>query len=647
MASYITHYLPSFRSSLNSNETSEHVEALDSVGPGQIKYIAVIDVSSDVRGTKEELDSELNKKLITFVHGDTLAEISSNVKIRLAGLMQGVYAFSLEFITPSKAGKKAKKPMVIRSEGESFVVVQIEETYNLICSIASSDKTVTKQLQYILNQQHVFFKLFHKTLTTINKEPGVDVLRDLSTQWWSKFLFEYNLKLTTREIKWPNTLNYMGFNTFIMEGYKKSSISIPKRVKDEFRNLILDEELIPHGLIINSFAPAAKKLGLIHVQSMTNKLEIQSLINVYNLMEFEYIMQATNRRNVDDGDESGKVQEEVMGFMNPMNLTNNLVVQPWNKMSDMIRGGSTTDTIDGNENMPRLNSKASRSWLSMPNVFGNSSESGSSIAPLPDLEDGRESVNLHEETFSRFLYGIQLDHSISRKLVYLPTKEAESDASEKRVVESEYQLVTYFHEDIYITLIYDSLEASHLDDSGFYQHLSSTIFEPLQEEIVQYQSSTLGTSTNSMTTLNLANIDNSFLYTVFDFKHMNYTSSIPLILDHNSEKYPTIVNIHDQLIKISENFDFTAHEFYHKFALGNKHDWMSYIIKYGAKLIVIIKNNSKNSGNTISDVGNIPPEERTMVNQITGLVSDYASLGFLDNLGDDVKYWLGQVIDTE
>lgn len=63
--------------------------------------------------------------------------------------------------------------MVIRSEGESFVVVQIEETYNLICSIASSDKTVTKQLQYILNQQHVFFKLFHKTLTTINKEPGL------------------------------------------------------------------------------------------------------------------------------------------------------------------------------------------------------------------------------------------------------------------------------------------------------------------------------------------------------------------------------------------------------------------------------------------------------------------------------------------
>lgn len=259
MASYITHYLPSFRSSLSSNETSEHVEALDSVGPGKIKYIAIIDVSNDVRGTKEELDSELNKKLITFVHSDTLAEISSNVKIRLAGLMQGVYAFSLEFITPSKASKKAKKPMVIRSEGESFVVVQIEETYNLICSIASSDKTVTKQLQYILNQQHVFFKLFHKTLTTINKEPGVDVLRDLSTQWWSKFLFEYNLKLTTREIKWPNTLNYMGFNTFIMEGYKKSSISIPKRAKDEFRNLILDEELIPHGLIINSFAPAAKK----------------------------------------------------------------------------------------------------------------------------------------------------------------------------------------------------------------------------------------------------------------------------------------------------------------------------------------------------------------------------------------------------
>ncbi|KAG5419914.1 CCZ1 [Candida metapsilosis] len=647
MASYITNYLPNFRSSINAAEISENVDTFNSVDPGQIKYIAIIDASNDGLGSREESDSELNERLITFVHSDSSAEISPNVKIRLAGLMQGVYAFSSEFITTSKDGMEGKRPMVVSAGSESFVVVQIENSYNLICSIASNDEIVTKQLQCILIQQHSFFTLFHKSLTSIKEETGKDVLRDVSTRWWSEFLSGYNQKLTVREIKWPSIYNYSGFNSLVIEGYRKSSISISKRTKDEFRNLIVNEDLVAHGLIISSFSPVAKKMGLIHVEPLTGNLDPDSLVDVHKWLEFEYITQISNSGARHNGDATNNNNEDAIGFMHPMNLTNTLVVSPWNKMSDMIRGGSFSDATNANDTSPKPTGNTSRAWLSMPAVFGNSSETSDAALQISDTNDEQVSVNSADDMFGRFLYGIQPDRSIVRKLVYLPTKPIESGTSNKSS-ESEYQLITYFHDDIYITLVYDSSETTHLDNADFYKHLSSNFFKPFEEEVVSYQASTLGASTNSVTTLNLATIDNNFLYTVFDFKQMNYASSIPLVLDESSEKYSTIVNIHNQLIKICQNFDFSAHEFYHKFTLGNKHDWMSYIIKHGSKLIVIIKNNTKNSsGNSVLGAGSISADERTMVNQITGLVSDYASLGFLENLGDDVKYWLGQVIDTE
>lgn len=648
MASYISHYLPSFKTPLNFEGTSQDVETLNSGEPGHVQYIAIIETNNDAQGTKEELDSKLNKRLITFAHSDTKVEISSNVKIRLAGLLQGVYAFSLEFVTSHNGAKNIRKPMVISSKGESFVVVQIEESFTLVCSIASDDKIVIKQLQYILKQQHRFFVLFHKSLGTIKKETGVDLLRNLLTQWWSNFVFKYNEKLSTSEIKWPNSLNYTGFNSFILVGYKKSSTSLPNKVKDEFRKLILEEELLPHGLVISSLTPTiAKKMGLIHAQPMTDKLEPQSLVDLHNWMEFDCAMHASDKERTCPGESEIRTGEDATSFLNPVTLTNNLVVLPWNKMSDLIRGGSATDTTSVYEDSLQHDPNTSESWLSRT-VFGNSRESNVSAGHSRELIDAQESVNLREHQFDHFLYGIQRDHSISRKLVYLPTKDScLSTREEEPSNELEYQLVTYCHDDIFITLIYDSLETSHLDDAGFYRHLTCTIFEPLHEEITQFQTSTLGTSTNSVTTLNLTNIDSNFLYSVSDFKRMNYASSIPLILDQTHEKFPTIVNIHDQLIKICENFDFTAHEFYHKFTLGSKHDWMSYIIKYDNKLIIVIKNNNKTTSGGGGGGVVVPPEERNMVNQITGLVSDYASLGFLENLGDDVKYWLGQVINTE
>lgn len=105
--------------------------------------------------------------------------------------------------------------------------------------------------------------------------------------------------------------------------------------------------------------------------------------------------------------------------------------------------------------------------------------------------------------------------------------------------------------------------------------------------------------------------------------------------------------LHDQLSNIFQPtfFENQLHEFFHKFTSNKLNDWMFYYIKYQDKYIIIMKNKSKNTTSTLTNnqlSASVPPTiERSIVNRISEGVLDYAKLGFLENLGDDVKYWLG------
>lgn len=95
-------------------------------------------------------------------------------------------------------------------------------------------------------------------------------------------------------------------------------------------------------------------------------------------------------------------------------------------------------------------------------------------------------------------------------------------------------------------------------------------------------------------------------------------------------------------------------EFFHKFNSSKHFDWMFYYIKYNNRFIIIIKSRNRNhrittkrnttaipkKSNTLASSSSTTSANQQHRNLILHQITDYAHLGFLNNLGDDVKLWL-------
>lgn len=292
-------------------------------------------------------------------------------------------------------------------------------------------------------------------------------------------------------------------------------------------------------------------------------------------------------------------------------------------------------------------------WLAMPQFIkkltvGDDNET----AELPpdqtaDINENRSEED-EDDLSGEFIIGLQSDGSILRQVVYLKTTDS---------TYQEHQLVTYHKDDIYVTLVCESSDPK-LDLSGFYKSLETSLLNPIIEQIetVAMGGSMLQTSVNSIRSLYVPNdIDQDFFYITCNPKQRNFQSSLPYLPHLSNMNSDTLTKyqltalyyLHDQLSNIFQPifFENQLHEFFHKFTSNKLNDWMFYYIKYQDKYIIIMKNKSKNTTSTLTNnqlSASVPPTiERSIVNRISEGVLDYAKLGFLENLGDDVKYWLG------
>lgn len=146
--------------------------------------------------------------------------------------------------------------------------------------------------------------------------------------------------------------------------------------------------------------------------------------------------------------------------------------------------------------------------------------------------------------------------------------------------------------------------------------------------------------TNSISSLKLHQpVDNDFFFIVYNLAEDFYQTSLPLPRHPTEPGVNLIHHLHDQL---AHHFlvqgaasifqkDNAVSEHLHKFA-GAHSDWLFYFIRHKQQAIVIIRNYNAKKHKTA--------EERGYLRQLAESVHDYANLGFLDNLGDDVKVWL-------
>lgn len=680
MNNYFTQYLPGINlinnghgetQSLN-NTTSSNTTNHENTLPVFINYLAIFNPT--FVSPREESNEELYKQIITFLQrkqNENEYDISKLDQLKLVGLMRGVFSLGDNF------NNSENNPTIVKSSNTSMIMIELEKDYFLIGNVENVSldivDVVNEQVVKLIRQMHEYFQLFHKSITEIyNTQGSVDKLQNLLELFWGNFLNQFNLqelKLPKLSSTWLNTMNFQGFlGLSRFTKYKKSSIFINTQTHEDIESLITDTENIK-GIIVNYFnRKFPKRHGLIYINLKNGSQD--PLINIYNWLEYnEYHGTLDNLKKCDDDvDDDDGILEHISsnlpdgsleegnsyGFdislrlkvLNPMNLTNTLVISPLNyTVSTVIEGANS-----------------SKNWISMPQLFKNMTLGGNDHSEEAgdlgddsrqgqnggnennDDHDEEDDVEDEEENFGEFIVGLQSDGTILRKTVYIKKDNATYE---------ECQLVILTKDDFYVTLIINPKE-QQVDVPSFYTAIQREIFIPIVEQLEtqMLNGSVLQSSINSLKTLYLPNdIDQEFFYIIYDPKQQNIQSSLPYLPymgelgEDNLVKYQimAIYYLHDQLSKIFNYLFFNnqLNEFFHKFTSNKLNDWMFYYFRYREKYIIVIKNRSKHvTGN--NTLNNLPPVvEKSILNKISEGVLDYATLGFLENLGDDVKYWLG------
>lgn len=678
MNNYFTKYIPNIRLS-NTVDSDDHTIGNSTNSLPHINYIIIFNPT--FVSPKAESDEELIKQIIVFLQGKDLPEsqFSQIEQLKLIGLLRGIESLGESFSNSTTSTTTGKKPTILKSLDSSTVMIELESNYFLACNITISsqinDQTVNginQQLLKLIMQSQRYFELFNKSIDYTYNQYGINYLQDSLKSFWQNFLTMFNSQSITipisptSSINWFNGLNYQGFLGLLpYTQYKKSSIIINQQIREDIELFMNDNKSVS-GVLINYFnLKLPKRHGVVYMNTIGNKyIDNDGLIDIYNWLEYnQYHDNLSNLNNGgvlssnlsvassppqegenQDGNASDGTTDTQFGFdvslglrvLNPVNLTNNLVISPINYTVSTVMEGTQVSN-----------------WLAMPQFIkkltvGDDNET----AELPpdqtaDINENRSEED-EDDLSGEFIIGLQSDGSILRQVIYLKTTDS---------TYQEHQLVTYHKDDIYVTLVCESSDPK-LDLSGFYKSLETSLLNPIIEQIetVAMGGSMLQTSVNSIRSLYVPNdIDQDFFYITCNPKQRNFQSSLPYLPHLSNMNSDTLTKyqltalyyLHDQLSNIFQPifFENQLHEFFHKFTSNKLNDWMFYYIKYQDKYIIIMKNKSKNTTSTLTNnqlSASVPPTiERSIVNRISEGVLDYAKLGFLENLGDDVKYWLG------
>lgn len=678
MNNYFTKYIPNIRLS-NTVDSDDHTIGNSTNSLPHINYIIIFNPT--FVSPKAESDEELIKQIIVFLQGKDLPEsqFSQIEQLKLIGLLRGIESLGESFSNSTTSTTTGKKPTILKSLDSSTVMIELESNYFLACNITISsqinDQTVNginQQLLKSIMQSQRYFELFNKSIDYTYNQYGINYLQGSLKSFWRNFLTMFNSQSITipisptSSINWFNGLNYQGFLGLLpYTQYKKSSIIINQQIREDIE-LFMNHNKSVSGVLINYFnLKLPKRHGVVYMNTIGNKyIDNDGLIDIYNWLEYnQYHDNLSNLNNGgvlssnlsvassppqegenQDGNASDGTTDTQFGFdvslglrvLNPVNLTNNLVISPINYTVSTVMEGTQVSN-----------------WLAMPQFIkkltvGDDNET----AELPpdqtaDINENRSEED-EDDLSGEFIIGLQSDGSILRQVVYLKTTDS---------TYQEHQLVTYHKDDIYVTLVCESSDPK-LDLSGFYKSLETSLLNPIIEQIetVAMGGSMLQTSVNSIRSLYVPNdIDQDFFYITCNPKQRNFQSSLPYLPHLSNMNSDTLTKyqltalyyLHDQLSNIFQPifFENQLHEFFHKFTSNKLNDWMFYYIKYQDKYIIIMKNKSKNTTSVLTNnqlSASVPPTiERSIVNRISEGVLDYAKLGFLENLGDDVKYWLG------
>ncbi|KAF3986244.1 hypothetical protein FT663_00839 [Candidozyma haemuli var. vulneris] len=680
----MTSYISGLLRNLSLPDGSGSAIAKENTGNPSINYITMY--SPELVSSKAETFEELHKMIIFFA--DPSNQIDKHTQLSLVGLIRGSCSLANEFNPRSG-------PTTVSVEGGAIVVVEVEKGFFIACSVSlptdssSQRRLVEIQIERLLQRFHEYFRLLHSSTETIFSGEVKEQQSQLLKEFYLELIDNYNEAVLTRRLKralsWPNSLCYQGLFSFFPNGsYKKSSVRVPDSQRPDLEALWEKSAVKPAASFVAHIDKTIpKREGLIYRNP--GKIEDSALLEVYRLLEFFSYHDALDAerlgsRRVFKNFFSGSSEERLPSpevpepealpaslqltpstafqLLHPASLAQTLVVSPLSTTLDGIKFlGSTV-----NEQLP------SASWIPFRRAAEPQPE-----PEVPEVPETASSVTSSLSNKGTFVMGPDKEDNIYSFLVYLPVT-----SNGSRTVQ-EFSVVVYVEDNIMLSLVFES-SAQELTDPSFFHSLRFDVCEPAIEIINDCIALTAGGMTLNSSISSLPNpvsniisgkngenadIDSDFFFIIYDTKEKSFQSSLPwlpqsqLPSDVGTEVAQVSYHyqnaffyLHDQLadyfvMRSAGNIlhDGGVREHLHKFTTNKNNDWLMYFMRHRHKSIVIIRNyNAKHKQKPKI----IPKEvrEASEANSWTSSVYDYAHLGFLDSLGDDVKVWLGNLRST-
>ncbi|CAN3356690.1 hypothetical protein DICA3_C04896 [Diutina catenulata] len=605
---------------------------------------------------------------------------STEAKMNLVGLISGMGSFTSNFQKPHAVDEDY---MVITTDKNTIVCLMAGSTRVAATVIGGGDddiaNTTHKQIVSLMSSAWRMYLFLH----------GYPHERTRLASFFDSFFARYNSRVSAESAISPNSLNYRGLLGFL-PGCKRSSIR-----GVSFSECLGGLEGCLGGTVAHFDPTVVKKYGTVthagpsHV--LYNWLEFyhhytqfavdpaanspSSLHNTGLQSDWATLFDVVPLVNVssggdeddeiNDGDSTTGSYSHYVQLMNPINLTNNLVVSPLNYTVSSLKG--VPESLRG---VPESTSK----WWTSVNPLKAFSFGGNNETEVAnEEEEGDENT----ESQGQFLIGLVNSEpvTITTKSVYVNQKEDEITTStpEPGMKVKKVKVVVYLKKMVCIALLFEENDP-RLSKADFYTMLSQTYLDPTVDEVIAAK--TGSGLVNSVSTLPRGlnddpdSLDSDFFYVVYNQSEKWYQTSLPYlpqidavpVTDNTSvgvtsstgEDAPSesavsapvsasprlgraICHLHEQLAEvfISRKLLYCgAYEYFHKFTSSKMHDWSFYFIRQGPTVIIIAKNQNRTKSSKKQPMhANADPS--------IGLLDHLPNpLGFLDNLGDDVKSWL-------
>lgn len=570
--------------------------------------------------------------------------------------LRGIHSFASEFSADDSSVS------VVKSLTGSILSIKIEPGFNLFTLVTQDPQCtggqanlVMQAMTRILQDAHHLFAMHNTSLKCLTEQYSHAIVCKSLDQFYGGLLASINAKSTHR-------LDYKGFLGLLgaAYSYKESNVSLDHESAAAISSIFERSTNSPCGMVIANFSKAlVKKYGALALRSGRGQRAVSksSLVGVYNWLESLDISGKLDTATLTDidnaqmfnagkaGDPSSDAQNEYT-LQSPDTTTSTTTNQQgitYHTLINLPVNATMSTVASGLDLVARGGDSMWTGVLGLSSAFKNLYQGATVIPSESQSQSPTDALIAADEDRGKFLIGFVSSSGknvVYRKMIHVDDTQCQ---------QCPYHVVIYVRQRVMVALLYDVEQASLLLDFQFYHNLVDQHLLPISTYISMC---ILRPSADENYSLGLSRFSNgsrrnetNFFYIIFNTAESSFQTGLGYLRWPKSTS--VISGLHDQLTSIfalprySQFFgNPQMTELFHKFTGNDSVNWLFYFIKHQNRQIIIIEKQQDRKERSSS----LALNHMDVTDQEGGLA--YPRLGFLENLGGDVRQWLGAVLNS-